>query len=248
MQFSNLTMSKVKFVQSTAGLPTLFVGLCVSGLTLNLLSGVPARALTVTEAFFPVRIADGGSDAAGLAISGLGASVGSVSLSVTLTKCGAIISGSGVCSDVSLESYSNEIQLWLKSPTGISAQVVFQDDISPTAPGATVTWNFQDSFSPATLVGSSSLQSGSYQPGEAFSLFNGANPNGTWNLIYEDTSRGAPLSINSWILSVTDSSTPDPGPADVPGPLPLFGVAAAFGWSRLLRKRIRARRDLRPGS
>ena len=30
------------------------------------------------------------------------------------------------------------------------------------------------------------------------------------------------------------------GPADVPGPLPLFGAAAAFGWSRRLRKRIAA--------
>jgi hypothetical protein len=29
-------------------------------------------------------------------------------------------------------------------------------------------------------------------------------------------------------------------PASVPGPLPLFGAAAAFGWSRRLRKRIAA--------
>ena len=27
-------------------------------------------------------------------------------------------------------------------------------------------------------------------------------------------------------------------PSAVPGPLPLFGVAAAFGWSRRLKKRI----------
>jgi len=30
------------------------------------------------------------------------------------------------------------------------------------------------------------------------------------------------------------------GPASVPGPLPLFGAGAAFGWSRQLRKRIGA--------
>jgi hypothetical protein len=29
-----------------------------------------------------------------------------------------------------------------------------------------------------------------------------------------------------------------PAPSSVPGPLPLFGAAAAFGWSRQLRKRI----------
>jgi len=32
---------------------------------------------------------------------------------------------------------------------------------------------------------------------------------------------------------------PSPSTA-VPGPLPLFGAAAAFGWSRRLRKRITA--------
>jgi hypothetical protein len=28
------------------------------------------------------------------------------------------------------------------------------------------------------------------------------------------------------------------GPTDGPGPFPLFGAAAAFGWSRCMRKRI----------
>jgi hypothetical protein len=31
-----------------------------------------------------------------------------------------------------------------------------------------------------------------------------------------------------------------PGTASVPGPLPLLGAGAAFGWSRQLRKRIGA--------
>jgi hypothetical protein len=30
-----------------------------------------------------------------------------------------------------------------------------------------------------------------------------------------------------------------PAPAGVPGPLPVFGVATAFGWSRQLRRRIK---------
>ena len=29
-------------------------------------------------------------------------------------------------------------------------------------------------------------------------------------------------------------------PASVPGPLPLFGAGAAFGWSRRLRRRIKS--------
>ena len=44
---------------------------------------------------------------------------------------------------------------------------------------------------------------------------------GTWNLV------GTSESINIYI-----------GATATPGPLPLFGAGAAFGWSRRLRKRI----------
>jgi hypothetical protein len=52
--------------------------------------------------------------------------------------------------------------------------------------------------------------------------------------------------IGTWTLNGTSESIqvflgpPTPSGAAVPGPLPLFGVAAAFGWSRRLRKRITA--------
>ena len=246
-----LNMLKVQFAPTVARLPFLLAGLCASGLTLNLLSGMPARALTVTnsEAFSPVLQVDGGILDTGLLIGGLGSSVTNVSLSVSLTKCGGRvpISSSGVCNSPDFSS-NREIQLFLESPTGTFAQMVYQDDLSGQTPGATVTWNFQDSFS--SPVSGSLLVSGSYQSADPFSIFNGEAPNGTWRLYYEDTTPGAPLSLNSWSISVTDENGPGPGPtpADVPGPLPLFGLAAAFGWSRLLRKRIRARRDLRSGS
>jgi len=41
------------------------------------------------------------------------------------------------------------------------------------------------------------------------------------------------VSISSSMLS------PVQAPSSVPGPLPLFGAAAAFGWSRQLRRRIK---------
>jgi hypothetical protein len=50
--------------------------------------------------------------------------------------------------------------------------------------------------------------------------------------------------IGTWTLDGTSESiqviigAPTPPGATVPGPLPLFGAAAAFGWSRRLRKRI----------
>ena len=52
--------------------------------------------------------------------------------------------------------------------------------------------------------------------------------------------------IGTWTLDGTSESiqviidSPSPSGAAVPGPLPLFGAAAAFGWSRRLRKRIAA--------
>ena len=50
--------------------------------------------------------------------------------------------------------------------------------------------------------------------------------------------------IGTWTLDGTSESiqvilgAPAPPAAAVPGPLPLFGAAAAFGWTRRLRKRI----------
>lgn len=46
---------------------------------------------------------------------------------------------------------------------------------------------------------------------------------------------GANVTINSW---ATASLAPPPAPSGVPGPLPLFGAAAAFSMSRRLRRRI----------
>jgi hypothetical protein len=52
--------------------------------------------------------------------------------------------------------------------------------------------------------------------------------------------------IGTWTINGTSESiqviigAPTPPGATVPGPLPLFGASAAFGWSRRLRKRITA--------
>jgi hypothetical protein len=57
---------------------------------------------------------------------------------------------------------------------------------------------------------------------------------GTWTLQPADSSD--PYTANDTI-QVVIGAPPSPSTA-VPGPLPLFGAAAAFGWSRRLRKRI----------
>ena len=51
-------------------------------------------------------------------------------------------------------------------------------------------------------------------------------------------------SLGTWTIDSTGETitvnaiNSNPAPADVPGPLPLLGAGAAFGWSRRLRKRI----------
>ena len=41
-----------------------------------------------------------------------------------------------------------------------------------------------------------------------------------------------------WLIPLK-SSLESLAPSSVPGPIPLFGAAAAFGWSRQLRRRIK---------
>ena len=61
--------------------------------------------------------------------------------------------------------------------------------------------------------------------------------------------------INGTVSSVTEGPAlrtsaevlPSPSPTSVPGPLPIFGAAAAFGMSRRLRRRIRLVSDSNQG-
>ena len=63
----------------------------------------------------------------------------------------------------------------------------------------------------------------------------GLPSSGTWRLKISDNASGDLGTLGSWSLNLQGSS-----PASVPGPLPLLGAGAAFGWSRRLRKRSRA--------
>ena len=63
----------------------------------------------------------------------------------------------------------------------------------------------------------------------------GLPSSGTWRLKISDNESADTGALGSWTLNLQGST-----PASVPGPLPLLGVGAAFGWSRRLRKRCRA--------
>jgi subtilisin-like proprotein convertase family protein len=110
-------------------------------------------------------------------------------------------------------------------------------------------YNFNDAFTGDLWTVASSgdssftIPSGDYFPTGAGSsakvpmltTISGLSSSGTWRLKISDNVGGDPGTLGSWSLNLQGSS-----PASVPGPLPLLGAGAAFGWSRRLRKRSRA--------
>lgn len=63
----------------------------------------------------------------------------------------------------------------------------------------------------------------------------------TWTLAVTPSTGGSTTltpSVINGLVKVNYQYTYDPDSASVPGPLPLLGAGAAFGWSRSLRKRI----------
>jgi len=85
---------------------------------------------------------------------------------------------------------------------------------------------------------------------DSFNGTNGTNPTAALtaagNGIYYGTTLGGGANGNGGNGSIFafDSGVPDSNP--VPGPLPLMGAGAAFGWSRRLRRRIQVVRPVFP--
>jgi hypothetical protein len=198
-----------------------------AGLLLPLLAPTPAEAaaITASETYNPVLIADGNTNSTTLSISGLINSIAKVTTTINLTKCDDPISSTGVCEGDGF-SFNDEINLTLQSPLGTFVDLTVFNTLDGQAPGDTVTWTFDDEAS-AGLTGDL-LISGTFLPTSPLSAFNGEDGNGVWTLFFSDSFDRDPLSINSWSLTVTP----------VPGPLPVLGLGAAFGYSRRLRRRI----------
>lgn len=108
------------------------------------------------------------------------------------------------------------------------------------------TYIFNDAFTGDLWFASgtnTSVPGGNYFPTGAYSsdkvpmltTISGLPSNGTWRLKISDNGSGDTGALGSWSLNLQGST-----PASVPGPLPLLGAGAAFGWSRRLRKRSRA--------
>jgi hypothetical protein len=79
--------------------------------------------------------------------------------------------------------------------------------------------------------------SGTVQTNSYAGLFNGVatNPDTTFNAFSSSVAAADRGMLSGYIALIYDY---DPPASAVPGPLPLLGAAAAFGWSRKIRRRI----------
>jgi hypothetical protein len=80
--------------------------------------------------------------------------------------------------------------------------------------------------------------------GLSFTNYTTANGLGSDIVVGVYASGSSIYAATSGGLSIAQQS--DPPPSAVPGPLPLFGAASAFGFSRKLRRRLRAAATVSP--
>jgi hypothetical protein len=110
--------------------------------------------------------------------------------------------------------------------------------------------NGQIDANTADWTGSAILDLGGGVSGDARLVFNGDRtpPSAPWyaSLQVQRSDNQIPLRITSDDPVVFSAITHTPTQPQVPGPLPALGVAAAFGYSRKLRKRIQAGRIAMP--
>ena len=181
-----------------------FAQICLVGLSSIAVAGSQApgawsQSMTRSETFNPVLPVDGSSSFTGLNFTGISQPISGVRATINLTKCGDPISTTGACVS-SDNSYNDEIRLRLRSPNGTIVRLVDLETLLPGNSGNTVTWTFSNAASVA--LSGTLLISGTYLPASSLSAFSGQGGNGTWDLLFEDSERNDPLSINSWLLEL----------------------------------------------
>jgi len=214
-----------------------------------------AAPITNTYSFSgPPQVLDGQAANLSVAIPDFG-TIQSFIVHLTFAKCGSpatgalalsLVSGQYQCTDSTLASLPNEIDVGLSGPSFPLTKLIFSGDgISYS------TYSMTDQNGDAVGGGrvvlqlrndASALISGAdLVPGGPF-IAEGALPdvadsldvNGTWFLNVEDIAQGAPLGLESASLEITfDQIT---GTVPVPGTLALFGLGLA-GLGALKRRR-----------
>jgi len=126
--------------------------------------------------------------------------------------------------------------------------------IKPNPKPGTIIQDFYNTPIPLEVLGTSSERHGtsSYHGWYATSIYNNADPLAVeWKVfgqafIYPGTNIDDPprdVSASTFFIEITTGGefiSDHVSAIEAPGPLPILGAAAAFGWSRKLRKRLKS--------
>lgn len=172
-----------------------------------------AALISKSASYSPVVQVDNSSQSRSLTVLATdfpaGGIITDVNLTIDFTKSDDPIFSDGTPGGTG-NAYIAEIVFELTSSNGTVINIINQGTFTGTSTGGRVTMTFDDSA--ATVVGGTSLVSGTYRPVESFTDLLGDNPLGTWTLTVRDTAGQDPLTLNSWQLDITttDATVPEP--------------------------------------
>ena len=136
--------------------------------------------------------------------SGVGTSLGKVSVSVTWRKksggdqttCG-VAGGTG-------NPFNQEVSFKIKGPNNVTLNLLNSATYTNGGtPAGVVTTVFEDGGSTIGTVPAS----GTFNPAQSLASFAGIDPNGTWTIIPNDSGTGDPLCVQGFAVTVTTPGT-----------------------------------------
>jgi hypothetical protein len=135
--------------------------------------------------------------------------VSDVNISITFSKCDdPSNTNGGACEGLGF-SYNGEIVFRLISANGTTVNLVNAGTYDGETPGTGAqTVLFDDEA--ASVVGGSSVVSGTFRPVGLLSALDGESAAGLWTLVIQDTVGADPLNYFGASLSVTTTDVPEP--------------------------------------
>jgi hypothetical protein len=147
-----------------------------------------------------------------VSFSGIGTSTGKVKVAITWRKKSGGTQTSCGTADAGTNPFNNEVSFRLQSPTGTIINLINASTYAGGGTSAgTVITTFEDG---GTALGTIPA-TGTFNPAQSLSGFNGSDPNGTWTLLPNDNGNGDPLCVSGFVVTVYTSGS---------------GGAAAISW------------------
>jgi Ig-like domain CHU_C associated len=183
----------------------------VFGTTITAGNGLQASAVcpgTSTQTYAGATVGYDNNTISGVnptvTFSGVGTSLGKVSISVTWrkksggdqTSCG-VTGGTG-------NPFNQEVSFKIKGPNNVTLNLLNSATyVSGGTPAGVVTTVFEDGGSAIGTVPAS----GTFNPAQSLAGFAGIDPNGVWTIIPNDNGLGDPLCVQGFAVTVTTPGT-----------------------------------------